>query len=61
VQVNAEYSRPVATIATPSRGTAARPSSSTALISSLLPERTPEDDAWLLVLVASRLAQASAQ
>jgi hypothetical protein len=31
------------------------------LVTHLLAERTPEDDAWILVLVAFQLARASAQ
>jgi hypothetical protein len=53
--------RPVATVGNPGAGASARPSSPTPLVTNLLAERTPEDDAWLLVLVAFQLARASAQ
>lgn len=51
--------RPVATLGTPGRGASMRPSSPTPLVTHLLSERTPEDDAWILVLVTFQLAQAS--
>ncbi len=53
--------RPVATLGTPGAGASARPSSPTPLVTHLLAERTPEDDAWILVLVTFQLARASAQ
>lgn len=53
--------RPVATLGTPGAGASARPSSPTPLVTDLLAERTPEDDAWILVLVAFQLARASAR
>lgn len=53
--------RAVATIETPRAGAAARASAPTPLLTNLLAERTPEDEAWTLVFVVIQLVKASAE
>jgi hypothetical protein len=53
--------RAVATIDTPRNGASARPAALTPLITNLLAERTPEEEAWTLVFAVFQLAQASAE
>ena len=53
--------REVATISIPRAGAPARAPALTPLITNLLAERTPEDDAWTLVFAVFQLACASAE
>lgn len=53
--------RDVATVATPRAGASARAPAPTPLVTNLLAERTPEDEAWTLVFAVFQLAHASAE
>ncbi|MDP1830153.1 MAG: hypothetical protein Q8L48_43215 [Archangium sp.] len=53
--------REVATLNTPRAAASARTPSPSQLVTHLLTERTPEDEAWTLVIAVFQLAQASAE